>query len=223
MDESFGISKAKYAAESYNLLVFGFTRINMDNSDNFIPDLICFIILLYYMNDEYFDKPGKDIKISADKLSITRISGNSFQSTTFCKQWISSTSNSVSKWKFKIEKKTGFIAVGITQNDNCYDKYFVWFSVQKNIDVYAIDAWGEAIDNDKGHEFERKDYLRFGVNDEIIYTLDIPSREIRFQVNNEKENIIWSNITVGQDVKYKFAICLKTEGSKITLIDFVQE
>ena len=39
-----GISKAKYAVYSDELLIYGFTRVNINKSNGNIPDLICFTI-----------------------------------------------------------------------------------------------------------------------------------------------------------------------------------
>ena len=66
MTSLFNISKAKEADDATNLLIFGYIRTNndiLDISAN-IPDLICFTVLVYYMEQEYFDKPGRDCKIS---------------------------------------------------------------------------------------------------------------------------------------------------------------
>ena len=75
MSIEFDVSQAKNADEFTKLMIFGYIR-KLNNrhkiSDN-IPDLICFMIILYCMKMEYFDKIGKNTMISDDKLTITRI------------------------------------------------------------------------------------------------------------------------------------------------------
>ena len=75
MSQSFNITHAKKADNATKLLIFGYVRttnVNHKISNN-IPDLISFVILLYFMEKEYFDKAGKGYHISEDKSSVTRI------------------------------------------------------------------------------------------------------------------------------------------------------
>ena len=68
MSDALQLSKARDCDYRTKSLIFGFVRIKSNEyeiSQN-IPDLICFIIIIYFINEECFDKPGKDIQISED-------------------------------------------------------------------------------------------------------------------------------------------------------------
>ena len=144
MSSCFEISKAKKADDATNLLVFGYIRTSngIHKISANIPDLICFIVLVYYMEQEYFDKPGKDCKISDDKMNVTRMNGSDYNSTTYCKQWIPSTSNVIVTWKFKIKNIGNWsqIIFGITCNDDCQDSDF---TERNKTATYALESNGD--------------------------------------------------------------------------------
>ena len=80
MSSSFDISKAKSADTITKLLIFGIIR-HMNESNNVsshIPELISFMVILFYMETDYFYKPGNDVKLSQDGLTTVRMKQDSF-------------------------------------------------------------------------------------------------------------------------------------------------
>eukprot|EP01084_Bolivina_argentea_P203798 348005_1 len=65
-----------------------------------VPVMISYVILLFYFENEYFDKPGQGIIISKDKMTITKQSNADvdFDNTTYCKNTFALKSNSNIKW-----------------------------------------------------------------------------------------------------------------------------
>ena len=221
MSIAFELSEAKKADGATKLLIFGFlcNTMNTHQLSTNIPDLVCFMVIIYFMQREYFDKAGKDIQISDDKLSITRISGYNYFSTTYCKQWISSTSNIIVTWKFKYDTMDtyGKAVIGLVTNDDCYDKDF---SDPNIANVYALANHGWLNRDNDGNKSMMVNGIGFTRNDEFSFTLDLPNREIILEVNGKERKVIWSNILIGDDIRYRFAICLKKEKSKMSLIGF---
>ena len=153
MTTVFDITNARNADDSIKLLVFGYSRSvnNMMKICNNIPDLVCFIIILHCMNEEYFDKPGQNIEISDDKSSIRRVSRHGYDNTTYCKQWISSISNMIVTWNFKVERYTGTILLGIVANNDNHQNDEFTNHARHNAQVYALSDNGgwESILSDK--------------------------------------------------------------------------
>ena len=220
---SFKISKAKDADVAIKLLIFGYIR-NMSTIHELsmdIPDLICITILIYYMENEYFDKPGQNIEISADKLTATRIKGNSYLSTTYCKQCIPSLSNMIIKWRLKVNKMSKEIGIGVTSNDNLYDKDFMTVVNDGTNTTYGCQNDGYRVGNGE-YDGTNKD-IAFEEGDEITFILNLKKNETMFQRNNDEQLLVWSKVKVSEDIKYKFIICLYGKDTKITLINFEQE
>ena len=171
-----------------------------NNVSSHIPDLISFMIILFYMETDYFYKPGNDIKISQDGLTAVRMKQDSFSTTTYCKQWIPSTSNMIITWKFKVgtikPMKNKIRALGSMREISAYGD---------QDDGYCTGNW-------------------FENGDEITFTLDLKSRETIFQRNNDINTIErWRDVKVGENVRYKLAICLFYQNVQITLIDYCKE
>ena len=222
MSTAFDIANARNADDSTKLLIFGYVRdnnIKMRISNN-IPDLICFIIILYCMNEEYFDKPGQNIHISDDKLSITRISGTGYDNTTYCKQWIPSISKMIITWKFKVETYTGTILLGITANFDTFQNDDFTDYGNDIAPVYALSNNGvwESTQSDKAFKS-----WAYSANDEITFILNLKDGNITFQVNNDIKQIIWSDIKMSEEIKYKLAVVLFKMNTKLSLIDFRQK
>ena len=183
-----------------------------------IPDLICLVILLFFMEREYFDKTGKDCKISDDKLSVWKSKeGYNYDNTTYCNQWIPSTSNMIYRWKFKINSIETQILIGITSNDDCQNEDFTLHNKES---TYALASTGDwRIENGIVLE-EDVEGMEFVVGNEVTFILNFIEKKILFQVNDEKEIILFKTVKANEDLKYKLAVCLLERTDKITLIDF---
>ena len=215
------ISKAKEADETFNLLVSSYMR-NTSNSKE-IPDLITSITTSYCMDLEYFrkyfEKPGQNIEITQDKLSIRvkKVSGSKecSHNTIYCKRWISSTSNLTVTWAFKVDRfdKGSCISIGIAnQNNYQHDRHKKKFS-----DAHNYVVWTSKYST-RGLDLRR---LKLGTNNTVSYILNLKHRNIKVLVNGKKR-AGWSNINISSNIKYKFAVELIGRGTKITLIPVIK-
>ena len=225
MASSFDIAEARKADKKTNLLVYGFIRdINhMDVASANIPDLILFVIILYLMEKEYFDKHGKFDKISDDKLTVTSTLEDDnlqeYDNTTYGHQWIPSISKVIVTWKFK-GKNNRFIMMGITSNDNCqsYD-----FSINNKATTYAFTSDGQWSTENGKSKATIDNAIIFKRDDKISFILDLINREILIQVNDNEKKVLWTDIKVSDEIKYKLAVCMVWNKNEITLIDFNME
>ena len=220
MSTTFNLSEAKKADDITKLLIFGYIRnqCNVHRISTNIPDLICFIILLYFMEQEYFDKPGKGCEISEDKLSITQNTGYGYNSTTYCKQWIPSTSNLVVTWTFQIEYIDLQMLIGVTDNADCTDKDFSELNT-----TYALGSNGDWRIGDGTVIDEDVAEMEFSTGDEIVFILNLVERTILFKVSDKEKIVVWNDIKVSEEIEYKLAVCLRSNVNKIKLIDFSKE
>ena len=65
---------------------------------------ICLMCLAYYHQFEYFETAGNDMKISDDKMTVTKLDleNSGWHNTAYGKAWIDSTIHQIVEWKFKI-------------------------------------------------------------------------------------------------------------------------
>ena len=225
MAASFMIADAKTADDATKLLIFGYIRnMNVTHkiSEN-IPDLICFVTLLYYMVREYFDKPGKGCQISEDKLCVTREKWNGYHSTTYCKLWINSLSKSIVTWKLKIANKQSSpfeMMIGVTSSDTHQsDDFSDCDGVNETVYAFTSDGHWSCHNGEVTRDIN-SEYMAFTENDEIAFTLDLKNREILFQVNQGNQNVIWTDIDCDEKIQYKFAVCLPDINHSMQLIGF---
>ena len=118
-------SRPKYAT-------FGYIHIlERDLKIANIPTMICYLILEFLYNREYFEKAGEDLQISRDKMSITKDTWNisnreENMNTAYTKSWIEGGLKQIIRWSFIIEdygylkslSDVSHIYIGIVSKDN---------------------------------------------------------------------------------------------------------
>eukprot|EP01084_Bolivina_argentea_P152868 266584_1 len=229
------ISKAKHADIDVSHLIFGYCR-KMEQYNaihiNIIP-LIKYIIVLYYWQQEYFNKLGTDINVSNDKTTITKdiasdkdhISG--WMNTTYGKNCINSISNKIVKWTFKINKfdagGLSDICMGIASTDACQNYDFTCHDTGK---FYAFGNLGVFFKDQDSYCSSAMDKnlnetdVTFSQNDKISLILNLNKRQLITKINDGKENILWTNIAVSVSIKYILAVTLRYPGNSISLLDY---
>ena len=194
-----------------------------------IPSLIVYIILAFYCKpNEYFASCGKDILISNNNMTISKIaSPQSWLNTSYCNEWIDSTKNLIVSWTLKIDKnnanskhkKYGGIRFGFVSHDDKQDDSFDSNSICSEIrPVYKYNASGSIAIN--GRHSRNKRATPSAEGDTIIITLDIPSKCAFIKVNDKEKAILFEDMEVGQDIRYKLAISIYRIKSQITLKSF---
>ena len=217
---------AKTIKNKHKFLVFGYIRNHFKND---IPESILFMILLFYYAKEYFDKIGSDTIVSNNKLTITKTGGHKhWDNSTYCANWIYSLSDTITKWLIRIDKNFCDIApqfiFGIVSVDNVPDadfsehnkgKYYVF----GNNASYHSSHSAANVAKDKWYT----DGTEFDIGDTIEITLDLKKRKFVGRVNKRmEENVVWSDIECGLDIKYKLAVGMHAVGNQITLLEYEQ-
>ena len=190
-------------------------------------------IVAFYHPKEYFEIIGQDIEISYDKLTITS-SDLSWNNTTYGKNWIDSTSNTITKWTFKINKLvTGHIDegieifIGITSSKSIYnDRDFTDFPRHcymyafSNFDQYAV------CNGYTGGRYEYHDtntyFTKFKTGDVLMFALDLKKKILFTKVNDDSAEIQYDQVKVGQNISYKLAVTMNDFENSISLLDFEQ-
>ena len=224
------LKRVKSIKQDTKFTVSGYIRQNEKKLSLFcnVPDMISYLCLLYYFHGEYFEKTGDDIRISKNKMRVTKIvNNNNFRNTSYGKTWIESTVQQMVQWKFKIDKivyPVGDIYICLVSTDNrlnqdCNDK-------NRDKPNFAIGSPGWVIVN--GDEYEIKCYVganlvKYGENDIISMILDTKHRQLCFKRNDGNKITLVKCIKIDSDIKYKMAVSLRSKGDSISLIDFQRD
>ena len=194
-----------------------------------IPALVSYITLNFYYHNEYFAKYGKQVKLTNNNMTITRhetlSSLMSYENTTYGNTWIDSIIPQIAKWTLKASVKKSFFVFMLSTDNRC-DK------TCNNRDDAPLYGLAKKIDNgwlpmyaDKyGHNCHCNDKteLKALVNGQFSIILNTKNKTISFQNGDESQEmiIIYENIQIGHDIKYKLGINLITIQDKVSLIDF---
>ena len=210
--------------------VFGYIRQTEDELSLYciVALRISFLCLSYYHQGEYFEKAGDDIKISNDKLTITKIlNDKSWYNTTYGKTWINSGVSQIVKWKFKVNKMKGIdcICLCLVSSDNRLNKDCNHPDDKLTFPNFGIDSAGflyirqDPVSRDY---FPYREKYKFHQGDIISMILDTQSKELYFKRNEGDKLILIQNIPTDSKINYKMAISLKNTMSSISLIDFIR-
>ena len=208
---------SKHATTRSKYCVFGYMR-NMEQllKLSSIPVVIAYLCLKYYAIPEMFDKfPTKYFQTTKDKLTImNKLHAPYNQHCIYLYQWIDSTSKSIIKWTFKINRlylinpfihghsKTITFSLGFKQDD-----------INKGI----VQTDGIYFSNEG--LFSK---INFKTGDIVILKLDLIKREFTYQVNDAQEIHLQhpGSVVVTKDVKYKMAMESLPIGNSVTIQDF---
>ena len=191
-------------------LIFGVCRKTEKELSSIIPLMIQYFVLLYYYHHDYFSEAYKDYKISANKLTVSKMSGFELGSNIFCNKWYESMSNRIIKWTFYMNQMEYFCTFSlISQNNGLFRRY------QEDRGTYThFNSGGRSIDGricspGLSHSF-------FKTGDTISYILDLKSSEWIFRNKYGKEYVI-TKIRKSTDIKYKLVLSMSNVGDSITL------
>ena len=220
MSTSFELKTAKQADERSKLLVFGYIR-NINDTQQIstnISDLIWIMILIYYMEHEYFDSFGDDLQLSNDKKMVTKIKrDNNWDNNCYGIIEIASTNNNcIYEWKFKIKLSSGdcgHCVIGITAEEHT-----------PNIDFEENDGCHYALSSTGFNYTQKYDWITqcddFSHNDHVTLQLNMAQKEIRYLTDDEDLGIIYKNINHGDDVIYRLFVAINAIGDSIEITDF---
>eukprot|EP01084_Bolivina_argentea_P193173 331454_1 len=205
-------------------LVFGFIRqklwkhiSNLSNTYG-IPELIIYICLTFYYIPESFGIcPSHVIGILSNRTTIIKYGNkHAWNNTTYGHRIIHSNSNSINKWKIKINTLFNHesIVIGFTSNNNNSINYD--FSQQYDVN-YAWTNKGKFLQS--GNVMNRHSNCKFSQGDIIILTLDLRRLQIIYELNDSNKKHCVENIAKGNNIKYQLAVSMYHYGDSISIID----
>lgn len=230
---------SKKANEPTKMLIYGFIKAAQKELNillNNIPIPIQQYIVAYYYLHEYFYKaPDNHFEISDNKLTITNIKNTPHQYQVWMNQSVSSLSDNIFTWRFKINKLKDGINFGIVPSkhcvENCMDFWFWEFRP-----VYSI------TNKQCIHKYPWKEtdchlirdmtpnsnlaQLTFGSGDEVSLTLNIKESTINCTINDDPSFNLFTDIEKHfeelNDIEWKLIFSMGNKDDCITLLNFYQ-
>ena len=221
----------KYIKQDVQFTVWGYIRQTENELSLFcvIPPIISHLCLSYYHQPEYFEKTGKEIEISNDKMTvIKKVKGapfKEFKNTTYGATWINSTVHQIVEWKFKINVLTRSMYICLVscdnrENDDCNERYY--YEDFPNFGICSSGTMYLNYDRSSGgFKSETDSQCHFGKKDVISMILNTKCRELSLR-KREQIFLVAKEVTVDSKIKYKMAISLRDLSDSISLIDFKQ-
>ena len=203
-----------------NEAVFGFVH-EYEKCRNgiHIPAGIIVIIWSYYhikmFIHKYFDKYSpKNVKLSNDKQTIKRISGDNYH-TIYCKDWMESDTNSIHKMKIRINHSlwSNGIMLGIASSDVDINRHF---RLNINQIYYSLSISGCKYSSENGKE---KVCKLLGNNDTIEMVIDFGEQTIKYLINEQDLGIKYENIKTDKSLRYKYLVFLFYQYDSVSIIE----
>ena len=149
--------------------------------------------------------------------------------TSFGKISISSTSESICKWYFRINygpdtpKHIPF-RIGLVSKVSSTKKSFMDKSQDEDYRFYGFKfaKYSGILVSHNGRK-SVPNYRRWcKVNDIICMKLDLKHRQIRFSRNNKSYGIAFDNIDIGKNIEYKVAVSIGHKRGGLTIVKYVE-
>ena len=234
--------KVNRIEDVYKNAVFGYVR-SMEKrlSVCSIPALISYIILNYYYLSDYFAKYGKQVKVSNDNMKATKVAeiGARYDNMTFGNVWIDSSIPQIATWTLRTSTNEGedeeggpAMYVCIISDDSetdiqkpLYEYSYPFYALV--CDSYSVYDNNHNDDNCKFHgdliEDEMNDVLLDGAEFSIsLNTADktISIKKEKYQYYTGKTIVLYENIRIATNIKYKLGFILYELKDSMSLIDF---
>ena len=195
---------------------------NMVDPDYSTPPLIEYCCLAYYLRDEYFTKCGNAMRINEEKDTATNT--NSLMQTVYGNILIDPMNDKVSEYKWEIELlecsgQYGYI--GLDSSDKkCSNTNFAVPGNNRHVFYgYATDGFFDwQKDYDKGLSALRYGKEIHREHETITMVLNIKDASLRYYRNGKDLGVVKPSIKL--DLKYYFAVMIRTKGQSVKIVDF---
>ena len=186
----------------------------LENNYYIIPSLVIHLILLYYFDGEYFATNPVVYEISNDRKIIKKTMSK-WGPSIYGNISIPSTGKGVYFWIFKILHPCTSTTFGITSDINNDEQFW---SVASNSNYGAMYAGHKA---SKGKmEWGYPKFTNFEVGTLVKMELNLSRKELIFYIDDKCLGPVYTNIDVGEDIKYKMAIDMIHLNGEIQFIEF---
>ena len=220
------VSTCQYSVpHSTQKLIYGYIREYQHKfklSSNIPSSIVDICVFMFYRiyQYEYFEKCGKDLKISGNKsdtISKQRYAWN-YDNIAYGAKWINSNDSNVIRWTIKCIKQGQFkngVIIGIVAYEIDIDQDPRWN--ENGVPSYFL-MDGVFYANTKPIN-ERQ--IKYGVQDSVLtMQLDLKSATLSYNIDGESYDFEINNIKKGDDIKYKLAISMWYENQSFQLTKF---
>ena len=185
-----------------------------ENPYYLIPPLVTHLILLYYFNNEYFVNTPKGYIISHDKKTIQKTEWSTV--SMYGNIIIPSTRSGIYYWSFKVLQVEVNLTFGITSDiEHSFESSF-WSD--ENHSNYGAMYSGHKVS--KANPEFNYSFDDLNNNDIVKMELDLNKKELSYWVNDKYIGPAYTDIDVGEDIKYKMAVDMMRQDTKVQFIDF---
>lgn len=211
------------------LLVFGYARSYfLQHNDKIFPEFPIHLILLFFVENEYWSFAGDSIIKSSvfksyDTILHSEKSDNHWDNTSYGNIKIPSTYKCICEWHIKLHNNNRGIVIGLTTNKSTANsKFFFRFSPHKYLyspehgEIRSLSHVTGAIWKSYGNG------RYFYENINLCIKLDLIKRRISFIVNGQDLGIAYSNIVCAKGIHYNLAASLyyNNNRSAVTITKF---
>ena len=218
------LKQLKAIEQDTEFTVFGYVRQNENNLSLFcnVPDMVTHLCLSYYFHGEYFEKAGDDIKISNDKMTVTKIAGPAdWNNSSYGKQWINSSISQIVEWKFKVNKMECGIYICLVSCDNRLNEDCIGYKNKMDFPNYGFHSGGGVNTRDEiTTSWSMKNSFKFVENDIISMILDTKQGHLFLQNAQGEKSVVVRTIKSDPEIRYKMAVSLENKSDSVSLVDF---
>ena len=191
-----------------------------------IPLMISSICILYYHEDDMFDIVSKHIKLSNDRKVITKLSGMvGADNTNYGTIAVSSNTNNIHRWDFKIREMAGNMLIGITDSTAMEPNTSIVHNTGKKCyrdNSYAL--WinsGVVYNGTKGWDMSDS----YGVANlkKISIILNLQTSILSYLYNDRVKIKKIQNIQKRDGIKLKMFVILRSKDDCIELVNFTNK
>lgn len=232
----------KKADEATKILIMGFTREakKISNLSGDVPIAIQHLIIAYHYLHEYIKQaPNYHFEISDNNKTITNIQTypDPFDHQIWMNQSISSLSDNIYTWKFKINKLKDLMNVCIMPSQSCHlNSMDFWFwdlrplysiTNKQSIQQYQWKNQNPWLNRDTTPNPNLKQ-LNFRTGDVVYFTLNVKDSKIGCKINKDPYFVLFNDIEkeeVDKEVKvikWKLVFSLANKDDSVTLQHFFQ-
>ena len=137
---------------------------------------------------------------------------------------IDSLSDIICRWNVRIQglEGIGSVEIGVS-GDAPSEKYLDTEQLPSNTFLFRTNNREYSLEHVYGSEdciVSREDGKLHWESDDIVgIQLNLKKRNIEVSVNDMHIGIIFKNIPIGDDIKYRLAICMNNDGQSATIIN----
>ena len=198
---------------------------NMVDRDYSTPPQVEYCCLAYYLRDEYFTKCGDRMRINEEKDTATNTDGE--PQTVYGSILIDPTNDEILEYKWEIELlecQGQYAYIGLDSSDKqCLNTNFAAYLRNKHVFYgYATDGFFDWQEHYGGGLTAVVSYGRLDhgsrVHETITMVLNIEDASLRYYRNGKDLGVVKPSIKL--DLKYYFAVMIRTKGQSVKIVDF---